>query len=172
MKNVLIIGSGLSGLSCAIELAEKGICSTLVSPYPSERAQTVMAAGGINASLGNEDSPEQHAADTLKSGGNRLSSFRRIRRNQGRGNSACRQFNGASQAGKPASNNQNVLHCAAPINKKRLNPTAPPTRVTPQITFTTTSTTLTIFALPIPNVIKDLLVDTATCANTKPKKIG
>ena len=55
MKKVLIIGSGLSGLSCALELAQKGISSTLVSPYPSERAQSVMAAGGINASLGEGD---------------------------------------------------------------------------------------------------------------------
>ena len=70
MKQVLIIGSGLSGLSCAIELAQSGINCTLVSPYPSERAQSVMAAGGINASLGNDDSPKQHAFDTLKSGGN------------------------------------------------------------------------------------------------------
>lgn len=69
MKNVLIIGSGLSGLSCAIELAQNGIQSTLVSPYPSERAQSVMAAGGINACLGKDDSPEQHTLDTLKSGG-------------------------------------------------------------------------------------------------------
>ena len=70
MKHVLIIGSGLSGLSCALALAEKGIRSTLVSPYPSERAQSVMAAGGINAALGKDDSPERHAEDTLKSGGN------------------------------------------------------------------------------------------------------
>lgn len=70
MKHVLIVGSGLSGLACAIELAEKGIRSTLVSPYPSERAQSVMAAGGINAALGKDDSAEQHAEDTLKSGGN------------------------------------------------------------------------------------------------------
>ena len=69
MKHVLIIGSGLSGLSCAIALAENGIRSTLVSPYPSERAQSVMAAGGINAALGKDDSPEIHAEDTLKSGG-------------------------------------------------------------------------------------------------------
>ena len=69
MKHVLIIGSGLSGLSCAIELAEKGIRSTLVSPYPSERAQSVMAAGGINAALGKDDSIEQHVSDTFKSGG-------------------------------------------------------------------------------------------------------
>ena len=69
MKHVLIIGSGLSGLSCAIELAEKGIHSTLVSPYSSERAQSVMAAGGINAAIGADDSADQHAEDTLKSGG-------------------------------------------------------------------------------------------------------
>lgn len=69
MKHVLIIGSGLSGLSCAIELAQKGITSTLVSPYPSERAQSVMAAGGINAAVGAEDSPILHAEDTFKSGG-------------------------------------------------------------------------------------------------------
>ena len=69
MKQVLIIGSGLAGLSCAIELAEMGVSATLVSPYPSERAQSVMAAGGINAALGEDDSPEQHGEDTLKNGG-------------------------------------------------------------------------------------------------------
>ena len=69
MKHVLIIGSGLSGLTCAIELASKGIQVTLASPYPSERAQSVMAAGGINAPIGCDDSPAKHAEDTLKSGG-------------------------------------------------------------------------------------------------------
>ena len=69
MNRVLIIGSGLAGLSCAIELAENGVHSTLVSPYPSERAQSVMAAGGINAARGSDDSPKRHAEDTLKSGG-------------------------------------------------------------------------------------------------------
>ena len=69
MKHVLVIGSGLSGLTCAIKLAESGICATLVSPYPSERAQSVMAAGGINAAMGADDSAEQHVEDTLKSGG-------------------------------------------------------------------------------------------------------
>ena len=69
MKHVLIVGSGISGLSCAITLAASGIRSTLVSPYPSERAQSVMAAGGINAAVGSDDSPKMHAEDTLKSGG-------------------------------------------------------------------------------------------------------
>ena len=70
MKHVLVVGSGLSGLSCAIRLAENGISATLVSPYPSERAQSVMAAGGINAAIGADDSVNQHAEDTLNSGGN------------------------------------------------------------------------------------------------------
>lgn len=69
MKQVLIIGAGLSGLSCAIELARGGVQVTLVSPLPSERAQSVMAAGGINAAIGEDDSPNRHADDTLKSGG-------------------------------------------------------------------------------------------------------
>ena len=69
MKHVLVIGAGLSGLSCAINLAQNGISSTLVSPYPSERAQSVMAAGGINAAMGDCDSASIHAEDTLKSGG-------------------------------------------------------------------------------------------------------
>ena len=69
MKSVLIIGSGLSGLTCAIQLAENGIDTTLVSPYPSERAQSVMAAGGINAAYASDDSPELHSEDTWKSGG-------------------------------------------------------------------------------------------------------
>ena len=70
MKHVLIIGSGLSGLTCALSLASKGIRTSLVSPYPSERAQSVRAAGGINTALSQNDSPRQHAEDTLKSGGN------------------------------------------------------------------------------------------------------
>ncbi|MGN0421671.1 MAG: FAD-dependent oxidoreductase [Lachnospiraceae bacterium] len=73
MKEVLIIGSGISGLSCAIKCAEKGNRVTLVSPYPSERAQSVMAAGGINAALntkGEADSIICHVEDTLKGGCN------------------------------------------------------------------------------------------------------
>ncbi|MCR4604483.1 MAG: FAD-binding protein [Eubacterium sp.] len=71
MKNVLIIGSGISGMSCAIRLAEKGIHVKLASPVPSERAQSVMAAGGINAVTSDceeGDSVECHIEDTLKGG--------------------------------------------------------------------------------------------------------
>lgn len=71
MKTILIIGSGIAGLSCAIETAARGNHAILASPYPSERSQSVMAAGGINAALnskGENDSPACHAQDTIKGG--------------------------------------------------------------------------------------------------------
>lgn len=71
MKEVLVVGSGISGLSCAIRCAEHGMQVKLVSPAPSERAQSVMAAGGINAVTSNHeegDSVESHIEDTLKGG--------------------------------------------------------------------------------------------------------
>lgn len=73
MKEVLVIGSGISGLVSAIECAKNGNHVTLVSSYPSERSQSVMAAGGINAALntkGENDSAGCHAEDTLKGGCN------------------------------------------------------------------------------------------------------
>ena len=73
MKTVLIIGSGLAGLTAAIEAASKDIKAILVSPYPSERAQSVMAAGGINAVTGDTEEPDSiacHISDTLNSGKN------------------------------------------------------------------------------------------------------
>ena len=71
MKKVLIIGSGISGMSCAVRCAGHGLHVMLVSPYPSERAQSVMAAGGINAVTDDHeegDSIESHIEDTLKGG--------------------------------------------------------------------------------------------------------
>ncbi len=69
MKKIIIIGSGAAGLSAALELAENGFQSILVSDMPSERAQSVMAEGGINAAANNEiDSPNLHAEETIKAG--------------------------------------------------------------------------------------------------------
>ena len=71
MKKVLIIGSGIAGLTCAIECADRGMQAILASPYPSERAQSVLAAGGINAVISstvNGDSIKSHIEDTIKGG--------------------------------------------------------------------------------------------------------
>lgn len=71
MREVLIIGSGIAGMACAIRCAEQGIHATLVSPQPSERSQSVMAAGGINAVTSEHedgDSVASHIEDTLEGG--------------------------------------------------------------------------------------------------------
>ncbi|WP_404285325.1 FAD-binding protein [Glutamicibacter arilaitensis] len=67
--SVLVIGTGGSGLRAAIELAELGVDVLAVGKRPRHDAHTSLAAGGINAALGTmdeEDSWQQHAADTIK----------------------------------------------------------------------------------------------------------
>ena len=67
--SVLIIGTGGSGLRAAIELAELGTDVLAVGKRPKHDAHTSLAAGGINAALATmdeEDSWQQHAADTIK----------------------------------------------------------------------------------------------------------
>ena len=71
MKHALIIGSGISGMACAVRCAARGVHVTLVSPFPSERSQSVMAVGGINAVLAGAetgDSAASHMEDTLRGG--------------------------------------------------------------------------------------------------------
>ncbi len=71
MGKIIIIGAGLAGLSAAAALADRDIPCLLVSAQPSERAQSVLAAGGINAALdtmGEGDRVEDHEADTLRAG--------------------------------------------------------------------------------------------------------
>lgn len=68
---VLVIGSGIAGLTAAIRSAEFGSSVVIASPYVPERSQSVMAAGGINAALDDldeGDTVELHVNDTLKAG--------------------------------------------------------------------------------------------------------
>lgn len=69
MEEIIIIGAGAAGLSAALELAKNGVKSVLVADMPSERAQSVMAEGGINAAFPSDvDSPALHAEETLRAG--------------------------------------------------------------------------------------------------------
>lgn len=66
---VIIIGSGAAGLSAALELAKNNISCFLVSDTSSERSESVMAEGGMNAALDTaNDSPARHAEDTYVAG--------------------------------------------------------------------------------------------------------
>lgn len=72
-KTIVILGAGLAGLSAALQAVKNECEVKLISSMPSERAQSVMAEGGINAALdtkGENDSPLQHYLDTVKAGCN------------------------------------------------------------------------------------------------------
>jgi succinate dehydrogenase / fumarate reductase flavoprotein subunit len=66
--DVLVIGAGCAGMRAAIEAHDAGAEVALVSKLHPTRSHSGAARGGINAALGNasEDSPETHAADTVK----------------------------------------------------------------------------------------------------------
>ncbi len=71
VSNVLVIGSGGAGLRAAIEAKKSGVEVTVIGKRQKEDVHTVLAAGGINAALGNvdpEDSWQQHYADTMLEG--------------------------------------------------------------------------------------------------------
>jgi succinate dehydrogenase / fumarate reductase flavoprotein subunit len=69
--DILIIGAGGAGLRAAIAATERGLSVGVVSKSLLGKAHTVMAEGGIAASVGNvdpEDNWQTHFMDTMKSG--------------------------------------------------------------------------------------------------------
>jgi L-aspartate oxidase len=63
--DVLVVGSGIAGLSAALELAGHRRVA-VVSKESGGGGSTLLAQGGIAAALGTGDSPEAHAADTVR----------------------------------------------------------------------------------------------------------
>ena len=71
MKQAIVVGGGLAGLSAAMKLAEKECQVKLVSLTKVRRSHSVCAQGGINVAVnlkGEDDSPLIHAYDTIKGG--------------------------------------------------------------------------------------------------------
>jgi L-aspartate oxidase len=65
--SVIVVGSGMAGLVCALALAPRPV--TLMTKTPRlEGGSSLWAKGGIAAAVGPEDTPEHHAADTLSAG--------------------------------------------------------------------------------------------------------
>ncbi|MFO1152213.1 MAG: L-aspartate oxidase [Rhodospirillales bacterium] len=65
--NVVVIGSGVAGLSCALALAPLPVMVLTKTPQ-SESGSSVWAKGGIAAALAANDSPESHSTDTINAG--------------------------------------------------------------------------------------------------------
>lgn len=81
MKTIIVIGSGLAGLTASIKASLLNAKVLLFSPDYSERSQSVMAMGGINASLntkGQNDSSLEHYNDTIN-GGNHLNNHKAVK---------------------------------------------------------------------------------------------
>ena len=64
--DIVVVGAGLAGLRAAIEANEKGADVAVLSKLHPVRSHSDQAQGGINASLGENDSWEKHAFDTVK----------------------------------------------------------------------------------------------------------
>lgn len=63
--DLIVVGSGVAGLSAALAAAEKGSDVLLVTAGVPLSGSSWCAQGGIAAAVGHDDSPAKHAADTL-----------------------------------------------------------------------------------------------------------
>ncbi|MCT1478530.1 L-aspartate oxidase [Microbacterium sp. p3-SID336] len=63
--NVVVVGTGIAGLTAALHAHEKGHAVTVVTKGTLGEGCTLFAQGGIAGSHGQGDSPAAHAADTL-----------------------------------------------------------------------------------------------------------
>jgi L-aspartate oxidase len=65
--DVLVIGSGASGLAAAVSAERAGARVAVATKGSIQACNSAKAQGGIQAAVGPDDSPEQHAADIWKS---------------------------------------------------------------------------------------------------------
>jgi aspartate oxidase len=65
--DVLVVGSGASGLAAAVEAERSGARVALATKGALQSCNSAKAQGGIQAAFGEDDSPEQHAEDVWRS---------------------------------------------------------------------------------------------------------
>src|SRR3954447_21515069 len=65
--DVLVVGSGASGLAAAVSAERAGATVALVTKGALQSCNSAKAQGGIQAAFGDDDSPEQHAEDVWQS---------------------------------------------------------------------------------------------------------
>ncbi len=66
--DVIVVGSGIAGLTTALQCRTYGLSVLLVTKARVDEGSTKWAQGGIAAALGEGDSPEEHLTDTLEAG--------------------------------------------------------------------------------------------------------
>jgi L-aspartate oxidase len=66
--DVIVVGSGIAGLTTALQVRTFGLSVLLVTKAKVDEGSTKWAQGGIAAALGEDDSPLAHEKDTLVAG--------------------------------------------------------------------------------------------------------
>ena len=65
--DVLVVGSGASGLAAAVSAQRAGARVALATKGSLQSCNSAKAQGGIQAAFGADDNPEIHAADVWRS---------------------------------------------------------------------------------------------------------
>src|SRR5215510_610696 len=68
MVDILVLGSGIAGLTTALHAARSGMSVLVVTKGELSHSATRYAQGGVAAALAAPDSPDLHLADTLVAG--------------------------------------------------------------------------------------------------------
>ena len=64
--DVIVVGSGVAGLTTALRVRALGLSVLLVTKATVNEGSTRWAQGGIAAALAEDDSPAEHMRDTLE----------------------------------------------------------------------------------------------------------
>lgn len=68
MSDVVVVGSGVAGISCALTLLENGLSVTMITKARASDSATWYAQGGVASAMFDDDSADSHYEDTIVAG--------------------------------------------------------------------------------------------------------
>lgn len=68
MSDVVVVGSGVAGISCALTLLENGFSVTMITKARAVDSATWYAQGGVASAMFSDDSAQSHFDDTMIAG--------------------------------------------------------------------------------------------------------